>query len=143
MKQKFWNTKTLAQMNEQEWESICDGCGRCCLQKLQDDNTGEILYSRIACKLLELDTCRCTDYSKRHQRVPECVSLNPEETKYFKFLPSTCAYRLLDEGKPLPIWHPLRSGDSKSIHEQGISVRGIAKKMEKNGIVEHELIDLN
>ncbi len=106
----FWKTKTLTEMSRDEWESLCDGCGRCCLNKLEDEDTGKFLYTRAACKLLDVKTCRCTDYPNRAARVPDCVTLTPENVGELGWLPQTCAYRLLDEGKSLPWWHPLVSG---------------------------------
>ena len=118
----FWKTKQLAEMTPAEWESLCDGCGRCCLQKLEDDESGRIHLTVVACKLLDLERCRCRDYAQRQRRVPECVRLRPDNVLKLH-LPSTCAYRLLAEGKELPSWHPLRTDDAASVHEAGISVR--------------------
>ena len=92
----FWKTKTLTDMSRDEWESLCDGCGRCCLNKLEDEDTGKFLYTRAACKLLDVKTCRCTDYPNRAARVPDCVTLTPENVGELGWLPQTCAYRLLD-----------------------------------------------
>ena len=124
--QPFWKTKTLAEMSRVEWESLCDGCGRCCLNKLEDEDTGRFLYTRAACKLLDLKTCRCTDYANRSSKVPDCVTLTPENVASLGWLPGTCAYRLLDEGKPLAWWHPLVSGRQDTVAEAGISVGGAA-----------------
>ena len=120
----FWKSKTLDQMTPGEWESLCDGCGRCCLNKLEDEDTGEFLYTRAACKLLDIGTCRCTDYSNRHDKVPDCVALTPQNVGSLGWLPGTCAYRLLAEGKSLPWWHPLVSGDPQTVVDAGVSVRG-------------------
>ena len=106
----FWEEKSLEEMNHEEWESLCDGCGKCCLQKLEDEDTGQIHYTALACSLLDVETCRCKDYKQRHKKIPQCIKLNPERIHEFGFLPGTCAYRLLAEGKALPQWHPLRSG---------------------------------
>jgi uncharacterized protein len=119
----FWRTKSLAEMSRTEWESLCDGCGRCCLLKLEDDESGEVAYTDVACRLLDLDTCRCTRYGARRELVPDCVVLGPERLGDLGWMPSTCAYRLLWEGKDLPWWHPLVSGSRRTVHAAGISVR--------------------
>lgn len=120
----FWKRKTLAEMTEVEWESLCDGCGKCCLNKLQDPDDGEIVHTDVACKLLDLGTCRCSNYENRRTYVPDCISLTPESVRKLSWLPPTCAYRLIDEGKDLYDWHPLVSGRAESVHEAGISARG-------------------
>ena len=120
----FWEIKSLSEMTTAEWESLCDGCGRCCLNKLEDWDTGEIHFTNIACTLFDGDSCRCRDYEKRFETVPDCVKLEPEQVSSYHWLPPTCAYRRLDEGKPLPDWHPLITGSPKSVHDAGISVRG-------------------
>lgn len=119
----FWQTTALAAMTAEQWESLCDGCAKCCLVKLQDIVTDEIAYTDIACQLLDLDTCRCTDYSDRQRLVPNCVALSPANISTLGWMPSTCAYRLLAEGDDLPWWHPLVSGDPETVHRAGISVR--------------------
>ncbi len=120
----FWQTKTLAQMTHAEWESLCDGCGKCCLHKLQDEDTDEIVFTRVACRLLDRATARCGDYARRRIHVPDCVRLTAKSAATFGWLPRTCAYRLLAEGKPLPDWHHLVCGDPEAVHRAGISVRG-------------------
>jgi hypothetical protein len=135
----FWKTKTLPEMTREEWESLCDGCGRCCLNKLEDEDTGRFLYTRAACKLLDLESCRCTDYANRHARVPDCVALTPENVGSLGWLPATCAYRLLEEGKNLQWWHPLVSGRTETVTEAGIAVTGEAYSEE--GITVDELVD--
>ena len=120
----YWRTKTLEEMTRAEWEALCDGCARCCLIKLEDDDTGEIAYTDIACRLLDIGTCRCTRYRRRFRLVPQCVELTPEEVRKLDWLPSTCAYRLVAEGRDLAWWHPLVSGDPETVHKAGISVRG-------------------
>ena len=111
-------------MNKQEWESLCDGCGRCCLNKLEDEDTGEIYFTNVACKLFDSEKCCCTDYSNRMNSMPDCMILSFDNYAALEVMPSTCAYRLLQQGKPLPEWHPLVSGDKNSVIEAGISVRG-------------------
>jgi len=135
----FWKTKTLPEMTREEWESLCDGCGRCCLNKLEDEDTGRFLYTRAACKLLDRESCRCTDYANRHARVPDCVALTPENVGSLGWLPATCAYRLLEEGKNLHWWHPLVSGRTETVTEAGIAVTGEAYSEE--GITVDELVD--
>ncbi len=122
----FWRRKTLAEMTRSEWESLCDGCAKCCLDKLEDEDTSEIQYTNVACRLLDLGTCRCTDYANRKRFVPDCVVLTARTVARLKWLPSTCAYRLVSEGKDLEWWHPLVSGDPETVHRAGISVRGRA-----------------
>ncbi|MGI8739009.1 MAG: YcgN family cysteine cluster protein [Gammaproteobacteria bacterium] len=122
----FWERKTLAEMDAQEWESLCDGCGKCCLVKLEDERSGQVAYTDAACHLLDIDACRCRDYAQRTRRVPDCVNLTPAGASECKWLPSTCAYRLVAEGKPLAWWHPLLSGDPATVHQAGVSVRGRA-----------------
>jgi uncharacterized protein len=119
----FWRRKSLAEMTPEEWESLCDGCGRCCLLKLEDEDTGEVAYTDVACRLLDLESCRCRSYRRRHRLVPSCVRLSAERLAELAWMPSTCAYRLLHEGKDLPWWHPLVSGDRRTVHQAGISVR--------------------
>jgi uncharacterized protein len=124
MREKFWELP-LAKLTPQEWEALCDGCGKCCLNKLEFEDTGEVAFTRVACRLLDGDTCQCTNYPERKTFVPECVVLTPKTLpKVAYWLPRTCAYRLLHEGKKLEDWHPLISGDPASVHKAGISVRG-------------------
>ncbi|RBP11151.1 hypothetical protein DFR50_11736 [Roseiarcus fermentans] len=120
----FWRAKSLDAMSTAEWESLCDGCARCCLVKLEDEDTGEIHFTDIGCTLLDAKACRCRDYRNRSGRVPDCVTLTPEAVRKLTWLPVTCAYRLVAEGKDLPDWHPLVSGSSDSVHQAGLSVRG-------------------
>ncbi len=126
MTDEFWKRKSLAQMNSDEWESLCDGCALCCLQKLEDEDSGEVFFTDISCKLLDLDTCRCTNYESRTKLVASCLSLSIEDPAAFGWLPSTCAYRRLSNGEELPAWHPLLTGDPQSVHDAGISVMGKA-----------------
>ena len=120
----FWKQKTLSEMSRTEWESLCDGCGRCCLNKLEDADTGRIYHTDVVCRLLDEQTCRCSNYEERKRFVPECQILTPQNLKRYSWLPSTCAYRLVSEGSDLRWWHPLVSGDPETVHEAGISVRG-------------------
>ena len=122
---KFWETVPLKNMNQTEWEALCDGCGKCCLNKIEYEDTGEVEFTRVACRLLDGTSCRCSSYDNRHQFVPECVRLNPKTlSKVAYWLPKTCAYKLLHDGNPLPDWHPLITGDPESTHAAGMSVRG-------------------
>jgi len=120
----FWEEKTLQEMTPAEWESLCDGCGRCCLIKLEDEDTGVIITSDVRCKLLDGDSCRCTDYPNRQRKVPDCVKLTPENIAELPWIPTTCAYRRLAEGRGLAWWHPLVSGDPSTVAAVGVSVRG-------------------
>ncbi len=120
----FWQTHTLKQMNRSQWESLCDGCGRCCLHKLEDEDTNEIYFTDVACRYLDEETCQCPHYETRQSLVPDCLTIYPDWGDKFNWLPKTCAYRLLSEGKELFDWHPLISGDPNSVHLAGISVRG-------------------
>ncbi len=120
----FWETTPLNAMTKAQWESLCDGCGKCCLEKFEDEDTGDIIYSRIACVLLDTATCRCRDYENRANQVADCVSLVPAALEVPNWLPETCAYRRLREGRRLPKWHPLLTGDPESVANAGRCVRG-------------------
>jgi len=120
---RFWEKKPMDKLSQQEWEALCDGCGKCCLNKLEDEDTGEVELTRVACRLLDGSTCQCSQYPIRHQFVPECIVLTPKtlaENMYW--LPQTCAYRLVSEGRPLFDWHPLVSGNPQSVHAAGVSM---------------------
>ncbi len=122
--QPYWETKALSEMSRVEWEALCDGCGRCCLVKLIDDETEELHYTMASCRLLDTKKCTCTDYENRTKLVDDCLSLTPEKINEINWLPPTCAYRRLAEGRPLSWWHPLISGSAETVHEAGISVKG-------------------
>jgi uncharacterized cysteine cluster protein YcgN (CxxCxxCC family) len=120
----FWRAKTLEEMSLSEWESLCDGCGLCCLVRFEDEDTGEITPTRVACKLFDGEACRCVNYSQRRRHVPDCIKLTPHNIASLPWMPLSCAYRRLHEGKDLPVWHPLITGDRESVHRAGVSVRG-------------------
>ncbi|MFI3157197.1 MAG: YcgN family cysteine cluster protein [Methylococcaceae bacterium] len=122
----FWKTKKLSEMTSEEWESLCDNCGKCCLHKLEDEDTGEIYFTSVACKLIDLDTCRCTRYTERSQLVPECLDLIRLDVANYNWLPASCAYRLLNNGEELPAWHPLLSKSPDSVRDAGVSIRSYA-----------------
>lgn len=119
----FWRHKSLEEMSEAEWEALCDGCALCCLVKLEDEDTGETYHTKLSCHLLDVGRCRCSDYNNRHQRVADCLRLTPESVKDIPWLPKTCAYRLVAEGKDLYWWHPLVSGSPQTVHQAGISLK--------------------
>jgi len=119
----FWKTKNMAEMSPSEWESLCDGCGKCCCIRLEDEETGDIYITDVACKLFDPATCQCTDYPNRSAKVPDCVTLTPDNVAALKWMPRTCAYRLISDGKDLPAHHHLVSGSRDSIHEAGMSVK--------------------
>jgi uncharacterized cysteine cluster protein YcgN (CxxCxxCC family) len=123
---EWWQEKSLAQLSVTEWEALCDGCAKCCLHKLEDADSGEVFYTKVRCRYLDEQTCRCTDYDNRSVLVPHCIQLRPDEIDGLDWLPSTCAYRLRAAGQPLPDWHPLVSGDASTVHSAGISIRGRA-----------------
>lgn len=120
----FWETKTLTQMTPTEWESLCDGCAKCCLLKLEDEESGDIAYTRLHCTLLDEGTCQCSDYANRKAKVPDCVILTPKNVSELKWMPRSCSYRLIHESKPLPDWHHLVSGDRDLVHIAGHSIKG-------------------
>ena len=120
----FWEIKPLDAMSVEEWESLCDGCGLCCLIRFEDEDTGEIIPTRVACKLLDQQLCRCKDYPNRKAHVPDCIKLTPWNIEALKWMPQSCGYRRVFEGRPLASWHPLISGDPESVHRAGVSIRG-------------------
>ena len=136
-----WLDKPLHELSVDQWESLCDGCGKCCMAKLQDAESNKVYYTNIACELFDAERCRCTDYSARTQKVAGCVSLSLDRLYEFEWLPSTCAYRLRLNGQPLPDWHPLKSKDNESVHAAGISMRGKSVHFEQAGPIEHHIID--
>jgi len=136
----FWETIALKDLSREQWESLCDGCGRCCLHKLEDADTGEIHYTNVACRLLDLGKCGCRNYAHRWRQVPDCIQLSAAVIADLVWLPSTCAYRLLAEGKSLAWWHPLVSGDPDSVHRAGISVRGRAVPEGRAGPLDHHIV---
>ena len=124
MTARFWDEVPLDKLDRAQWEALCDGCGKCCVHKLEDEETGELFPTNVACKLLDRHSGLCSDYRHRRAYVPECVRLTPKLAATLEWLPETCAYKLRAENKPLPDWHPLNSGDPESVHRAGMSVRG-------------------
>ena len=136
----FWKTKKLNEMSLDEWDSLCDGCAKCCLHKLEDQDTGDLSYTHVACRLLELGSCRCNNYAERTLMVPDCIELLPTNLSVLRWLPPTCAYRLINEGKELHWWHPLVSGNAEDVHKAGISVRGRAISERQAGDLEDHIV---
>ncbi len=126
MTDEFWKRKSLSEMNSSEWEQLCDGCALCCMHKLEDEETGDVYYTDVACRLLDVKTCRCRDYGNRAKRVADCLVLSVDKPELFDWLPDSCAYRRLARAQPLPEWHPLITGDPETVHAARISVRGYA-----------------
>ena len=137
----FWKTKTLAEMTTAEWESLCDNCGKCCLNKLEDEDTGDIFFTSVVCNLIDLNTCCCTRYAERTTLVPECIDLKQHDFAEYTWLPSTCAYRLLTDGNELPAWHPLITGDPESVKEAGVSISSYAMKESEVEDLEDHIIE--
>lgn len=133
----FWETKTLEQMTPREWESLCDGCGRCCLHKLYNEDTDELFWTNVGCRLLDHGTCRCKDYANRRRLVPDCVRLTPKQVRTLNWLPPSCAYRRLADGQGLAWWHPLVSGSAETVHQAGVSVRGRVIDETRAGPLDH------
>ncbi len=137
----YWRKKPLADMTSEEWEALCDGCGKCCMHKLEDDETGEVAYTNVACRLLDCTSIRCSNYPARKRFVPDCTILNVKNVKAFKWLPASCAYRLLSEGKDLYDWHPLKSGDPGSTVASGHSVFGQIIPEIEAGVLEDYIVE--
>ena len=137
----FWKRKKLSQMTQEEWESLCDGCGKCCLNKLIDVDSDELFFTNVACRLLDLKSCRCTRYEDRSKLVKDCVRLTPRNVRRIKWLPETCAYRLVADGQDLPEWHYLVCGDRRAVHRAGISVKGRAISETEAGDLEDHIVD--
>ncbi|RAU20624.1 YcgN family cysteine cluster protein [Paramagnetospirillum kuznetsovii] len=136
----FWHATPLSAMTRPQWESLCDGCGRCCLHKVEDADTGQVHYTEVACRLLNIGTAKCKKYAQRWDDVPDCVELSATVLKHIDWLPSTCAYRLLAEGRPLAWWHPLVSGDPDTVHRAGISVRGRVITESKADLLDYHIV---
>lgn len=133
----FWETKRLREMSREEWEALCDRCGQCCMIKVEDEDTSDIHLTRLACKLLDVGSCQCSDYANRHASVPDCVVIGLKNVRKLKWLPQSCAYRRVAEGRGLAWWHPLVSGDPETVHQAGVSVRGWARSEE--GVSEDDI----
>lgn len=137
----FWKTKKLSEMTTEEWESLCDNCGKCCLHKLEDEDTGDIYFTSVVCNLIDLETCRCTRYAERTRLVPECLDLKQHDFAEYTWLPATCAYRLLSDGEDLPSWHPLLSKNADSVRDAGVSIRSYAMKESEIDDLEDHIIE--
>ena len=139
--QPWWESTALADMDDSQWESLCDGCAKCCLVKLEDYDSAEIYYTNVSCQLLDTESCRCADYSGRHSVVDDCIKLDRHNVKTLQWLPQSCSYRLLAEGKPLPDWHHLRTGDREMVHNYGASLRGeVISELDVNDDIEDHII---
>ena len=137
----FWETKKLSEMTTKEWESLCDGCGKCCLNKLEDEDSGEIFFTSAVCDLIDLDSCRCTQYTERTTLVPDCIDLKQHNFAAYTWLPATCAYRLLSDGKKLADWHPLISGTQESVIDAGVSISSFAMKESQIDDLQEHIIE--
>ncbi len=141
MSERFWEDRPLEALDRAQWEALCDGCGKCCVHKLEDEVTGELFPTNVACKLLDRHSGQCSDYRHRRAYVPECVRLTPKLAATLDWLPPTCAYKLRADGKPLPDWHPLNSGDPDSVHKAGMSVRGWTISETEAGELEDHILE--
>ena len=139
MDRPYWETKRLDEMSREEWEQLCDGCAKCCLLKLEDEDTSEIAYLRLHCRLLDAETCLCSDYANRKSKVPDCVQLTPKTLQEVTWMPESCAYRRVHEGRGLADWHHLVCGDRERIHREGHSVRG--RSLCEDTVLEDDQID--
>ena len=138
MPKNYWEYKKLSEMSQSEWEQLCDGCAKCCLHKLEDEDTGELYGTNVVCQYLDQETCQCNDYKNRSVLVPDCITLTSQNLEQVYFMPSSCSYRLLAEGKPLPKWHPLVTGDKESTHDSGNSVRDkVISELEVDDLMHH------
>lgn len=140
-RERFWETLPLDKLDRGQWEALCDGCGKCCIHKLEDEETGELFATNVACRLLDRKSARCSDYKHRHAYVPDCIRLTPAKLDQLDWLPQTCAYRLRADGKPLPEWHHLNTGDPESVHAAGMSTRGWTISEDDAGDLEYHLTD--
>lgn len=138
---RFWETLPLEKLDRGQWEALCDGCGKCCIHKLEDEETGELFATNVACRLLDRRSARCSDYKHRHAYVPDCIRLTPAKLDQLDWLPQSCSYRLRAEGKPLPPWHHLNTGDPESVHDAGMSTRGWTISEDDAGDLEYHLTD--
>lgn len=141
MSSRFWEDVPLHRLDRAQWEALCDGCGKCCIHKLEDEDTGELHPTNVACRLLDRRTGRCSDYKHRHAYVPECIRLTPAKLEKLDWLPESCAYVLRAQGKPLPEWHYLVCGDREAIHRAGASVRGWTISEDDAGDLELHILD--
>ncbi len=139
MTKPFWQTKRLPEMTPSEWESLCDGCAKCCLLKLEDEDSGDVAYTRLHCRLLDDGLCRCSDYENRKAKVPDCVILTPKSVSEIKWMPESCAYRRVHEGRGLADWHHLVCGDRNRIHDVGKSIMG--QTVSEDTVLEEDQID--
>ncbi|MBE9527208.1 MAG: YcgN family cysteine cluster protein [Proteobacteria bacterium] len=138
MPKNYWEYKKLSEMSQSEWEQLCDGCAKCCLHKLEDEDTGELYGTNVVCQYLDQETCQCNDYINRSVLVPDCITLTSQNLDQVYFMPSSCSYRLLAEGKPLPKWHPLVTGNKESTHDSGNSVRDkVISELEVDDLMHH------
>ena len=139
--QAYWETKTLDEMSPTEWEALCDGCGLCCLVRFEDEDTGEVIPTKVHCKLFDPAACRCSDYANRKAHVPDCIQLTPKVVAKMDWLPRTCGYRLVHFKQDLYWWHPLVSGDPNTVHEAGISARGRVIPEDQVGDISERVVD--
>ncbi len=139
MRERFWDKHRLTELTDEEWEALCDGCGLCCLIKLEDEDTGQVMATSVHCKLFDAGTCACSNYENRKDIVPDCIKVTPENIPQFDWFPKSCAYRRVHEGRGLAWWHPLISGEHESVHRAGVSVRGAA--VSEVGIEDDDLVD--